>query len=140
MKIDLTHSIILIDDECVLCNRLTRLIARADIKDKFRIAGLNSKAGQYLINYFERGKVKEETIILIEQGKIFEASEAIWKIAIEIEGYKLLGRLIKSTPLKLRDKIYFLIARNRFRIFGKSVSCSMEDSIRKKIIHDDLST
>ncbi len=88
MKIDLTHSIILIDDECVICNRLTQLIAKADKKDKFRIAGLNSKAGKYLLNYYERGTVNKETIILIEQGKIFEASEAVWKIAIGIEGYK----------------------------------------------------
>jgi len=50
---DTKHSIILIDDECVMCNKLIRLIASADSKDLFRIAGLDSKYGLELIRKFQ---------------------------------------------------------------------------------------
>ncbi len=132
---DTKHSIILIDDECVMCNKLIRLIASADSKDLFRIAGLDSKYGLELIRKFQIEKPGAERLILIEQQSVYEASDAICRILIQLNNYSRLGKTLRFLPKKFRDKIYYLIARNRYKLFGKSKQCSIDEHLVKKMLH-----
>ncbi|TAH43262.1 MAG: DUF393 domain-containing protein [Bacteroidetes bacterium] len=134
MNQGIEHSIILIDDECVMCNKLVRFIATADSDDRFRITGLNSRPGKILLNKFQLEKPGPERLILIEQQFVYEASEAVCRILIQLKNYSRLGKFLRFIPAKFRDQFYYLIARNRYRLFGKSKLCSLDEKLVKKML------
>ncbi len=125
------------DDECVLCNRLVRWIAHADHQDKFRITGLKGKTGMSLLKQYGKENTNSDSLVLIEQDKLFEASEAAWRIVIALDRFYWLGVLIRNLPLRLRDSLYYFVARRRYSLFGKSQTCSLDNSIVKKIIREN---
>ena len=129
------HSIILIDDECVMCNRLIRLVASKDHNDKFRICGLNSEVGKGILKEYDLENSSPESLILIEQNKIYFASDAVLKIAGDLNTYTWISKLIQIFPLSIRNRLYFLVAKNRYRLFGKATKCSIDPVLIKKIIH-----
>ena len=130
-----SQSIILMDDECVMCNRLIRLVAAADSKDLFRITGLESLHGMALLENYHIDKPAKDRLILLEQNSVYEASEAICRILSQLKYYSWLGRCIQILPVKFRDSIYYTIARNRYKIFGKVKKCSIDEKILKKMLH-----
>jgi len=128
------HSIILIDDECVMCNRLIRLVAAADSKDLFRITGLDSIQGLALLENYHIDNPGKDRLILLEQNAIYEASEAICRILNQLKYYSWLGTCLRVLPVKFRDSVYYTIARNRYKIFGKAKKCSTDEKFTKKIL------
>jgi predicted DCC family thiol-disulfide oxidoreductase YuxK len=134
-----THSIIIIDDECVLCNKLTHWIAEADHEDKYRITGLKTMYGLQLLQRAGRKNLGPESIILIEGEKVYEASEAVLRISAGLKKYRWLG-IFRYIPLKFRDILYYFVAKRRYRLFGKSNRCSMNPKLLKKIIRGDLNS
>ncbi len=128
--------IILFDGVCNLCNRSVQFVIRRDKKDLFRFAALQSEAGERLVR--ERGidTSKVDSIILIEPGvAYYVTSEAALRIARSLSGiWPILG-IFLWLPGKLRDVFYDLIARNRYRIFGKQDACMVPSpELRKKFL------
>ncbi|WP_372975327.1 thiol-disulfide oxidoreductase DCC family protein [Muriicola sp.] len=128
--------IILFDGVCNLCNRSVQFVIRRDKKDLFRFAALQSEAGERLVR--ERGidTSKVDSIILIEPGVAYYVkSEAALRIARSLSGiWPILG-IFLWLPDKLRDVFYDLIARNRYRIFGKQDACMVPSpELRKKFL------
>jgi predicted DCC family thiol-disulfide oxidoreductase YuxK len=62
----------------------------------------------------------------IEKGIILSRSDAVSFVLIELGGFwRLLGKLFRLLPRSARDWVYRLVARNRYRIFGRSESCPL---------------
>ncbi|APG59539.1 thiol-disulfide oxidoreductase DCC family protein [Christiangramia salexigens] len=120
--------IVLFDGICNLCNNSVQFIIKHDKKDAFRFASLQSEIGKNLL--IERGLDPQEldSIILIEPGiAYYKKSTAALEIARSLDGaYPLLKHFL-VLPEKLRDIIYDLIARNRYKWFGKRDSCMIPD-------------
>ena len=115
--------IILFDGICNLCNKSIQTIIKRDKKDIFRFAPLQSDIARQIIN--ERGIDTEnlESVILIEPGvAYYHKSTAAIEIAKDLRGYEWL-KYMKHVPEGLRDSIYELIAKNRYKWFGKEDSC-----------------
>ncbi len=115
--------IILFDGVCNLCNKTIQTIIERDTEDKFRFAPLQSDIGLQIVN--ERGIDTEalDSVVLIEPGvAYYEKSTAAIEIAKHLKGYRWL-KFAKPVPQGLRDSIYDLIARNRYKWWGKKNSC-----------------
>lgn len=115
--------IILFDGICNLCNNSVQFIIKNDKNDLFRFAPLQSDIGRQIIN--ERGIDTQDldSVILIEPGiAYFHKSTAALEIAKDLKGYSWL-RHFKFVPQGIRDSIYELIAKNRYKWFGKKESC-----------------
>ncbi|TDQ31335.1 thiol-disulfide oxidoreductase DCC family protein [Zeaxanthinibacter enoshimensis] len=116
--------IILFDGVCNLCNGAVQFVIRRDHSHQFVFASLQSRVGQQLV--LERGINTEEldSIILIEPSVAYYAkSDAALKIGQAFGGgWKLLA-LLEGIPRPIRDGIYDLVARNRYRWFGKKEAC-----------------
>jgi predicted DCC family thiol-disulfide oxidoreductase YuxK len=115
--------IILFDGICNLCNSAIQTIIKNDKKDLFRFAHLQSDLARQIIN--ERGidTANLESVILIEPGvAYYHKSTAVIEIAKDLNKYSWL-RVFRPLPEGLRDSIYELIARNRYKWFGKKESC-----------------
>jgi predicted DCC family thiol-disulfide oxidoreductase YuxK len=66
-------------------------------------------------------------VVFIENNQIYKKSDAVIKIASNLDGiYKYL-KCIKIIPKFIRDYLYDLIAKNRYKLFGKRESCMIPD-------------
>lgn len=114
---------ILFDGVCNLCNGSVQFILRRDPQARFRFASLQSEAGRRLVT--EQGLDPEvlNSVILIEDGRVYRESTAALRIARHMSGAWKLLRVLVLIPRPIRDAVYRLIARNRYRWFGKSETC-----------------
>ena len=116
--------IILFDGVCNLCNDSVQLIIERDRNDVFRFASLQSEVGQKLTT--ERGIDPEamNSIILIEPGiAYYEKSTAALEISKHLSGGYSLLRYFSFIPEGFRNGVYDLIAKNRYKWFGKKDEC-----------------
>lgn len=125
MALPENKAIILFDGICILCNSAVRIILKNDVKDHFAFASLQSDAAKEILLQHPSKKNNMDSIILVEDGKIYERSSAALKIGTKL-GWKFkwvyLGYLL---PVKWRDSLYNWIARNRYKWFGKLDTCSI---------------
>jgi predicted DCC family thiol-disulfide oxidoreductase YuxK len=114
---------ILFDGVCNLCNGSVQFILKRDPQARFRFASLQSEAGRRLVT--EQGLDPEvlNSVILIEDGRVYRESTAALRIARHMAGAWKLLRVFVLIPRPIRDVAYRLIARNRYRWFGKSETC-----------------
>jgi predicted DCC family thiol-disulfide oxidoreductase YuxK len=114
------HGLILFDGVCNLCSNSVQLIIKNDRKDYFRFASLQSDLGVALKKQYN---ITTDSIVLVEDGKVYTQSSAALMIARRLKGaYPLLyGFMI--LPRMIRNTVYAWIARNRYRWFGKKEAC-----------------
>ncbi|WP_239618366.1 thiol-disulfide oxidoreductase DCC family protein [Cohnella mopanensis] len=126
---------LLIDGECTLCHRLARFVYRRDRAGRFRFAPLQSKAGQRLLKQVELPLDNQETFILIQDGRYYMKSNAALRVFRKLDGgWPLLYGLVVF-PLKIRDKAYDVIARRRYRLFGRRDACMLpEAGLRERFV------
>ena len=91
----------------------------------FQNKGKSKHAAHQLQVRFYTGKsLMENRIVYIENEQLFTESEAIVRILSRIGGvWKPLAAMLSFIPRKWRDYLYRLIAKHRYRIFGKKKQC-----------------
>lgn len=120
-------SIVFFDGTCVLCHGFFKWLVKKDQNRLFSFATLQSPTGVEMTKHL-KVKVNEETIILLHEGTAFTFSSAVLKIFILLGGFnKILGRLGFIFPKTIRDGVYLIISRYRYKIFGKQ-ACMIPDS------------
>ena len=116
--------IILFDGVCNLCNSSVLFVIRRDKKDLYRFAPLQSELGSRFIASRGIDPTKTDSIILFEPGVAFYTkSSAALKIAQGFGGGWRLLALFEWIPSVISDFFYDIIARNRYRWFGKRDAC-----------------
>lgn len=121
------HPIVVFDGHCALCSGTVRFILRHDRNTTFRLLPAQSPLGRALYVHYGLDPVQYETYILIEGGVAYFKSEATLRLA---EGLGLpwsLSAVFRIVPSAWRDGIYSLVARNRFRLFGREAVCHRPD-------------
>ncbi|MFT5435597.1 MAG: putative DCC family thiol-disulfide oxidoreductase YuxK [Ulvibacter sp.] len=117
------HKIILFDGVCNLCNDSVKVVIKHDKKDVFRFSAIQSAVGLQMASEYGIDISKTDSILLIDQDKIYAKSTAALKIARHLSGgYPLLyGFMI--VPNFIRNWVYDIIAKNRYKWFGRKDSC-----------------
>lgn len=128
------HPVILFDGVCNFCDASVQFILSRDPQGIFHFASLQSEAGQELV---KKHKVPADvdSLILIEDGKVYYKSTAALRISRHLQGaWKwLYGFIIIPTPL--RNIVYDLIAKNRYKWFGQKDSCMLPPpKVRKRFL------
>src|SRR3972149_7222705 len=117
--------IILFDGYCLLCSKSMKFILRRDNKNRFLFVPSQSKLGQEISGYFNLNGKVNESVILIDNGVIFENSTAVLKIIKKLGGLLPLFYILILLPEKLRDYFYSIISNNRYEWFGRKNQCSI---------------
>ena len=122
--------IVLYDGVCGLCNRLVQFILKRDIHDRFRFASLQSEFGDQLLKRHGYDSRDLDTFYLVtNHGKPTESvlmrSDAILEVVATLGGVWKLAGVGAVIPKVMRDGMYSVVARNRYRVFGKSESCML---------------
>ena len=121
------ESILLFDGVCHACNAAVNLLLQVDRKNQFLFLPLQSERARDLLR--EHGVVDNlSTIALITPTSAFTASSAVFEILLRLGGLWKLVAVFRFLPVKLTDEIYFLFARNRYRLFGQLNSCRVPNA------------
>lgn len=118
-------SIIFFDGVCNLCNASIDFVIQRDKKDRFLVGALQEGFSRKILSRFDVREDYLDSLVLLEEGKIYYKSTAALKIAKNLSGlWPGLYPLI-LLPKYLRDPIYNWIGTNRYRWFGKKSSCRL---------------
>lgn len=117
------HPIVLFDGVCNLCSGSVQFILKRDPEGRFRFASLQSEAGRSLMTEHELDPDALSSVVVIEDGRAYQESSAALRIARHLPGAWKLLRVFVVIPRPIRDAVYRLIARNRYRWFGKTEAC-----------------
>jgi predicted DCC family thiol-disulfide oxidoreductase YuxK len=134
------HTLVLYDGVCGLCNSLNQFLLKRDVKDRFRFASLQSDLAASLLRRFEIHITDLDTVYVIADfgrpdQRLLARSDAALHVIGKLDGPWGLLRLGKILPRSLRDGLYNVVARNRYRIFGKHEACLIpEERYRAKFL------
>jgi predicted DCC family thiol-disulfide oxidoreductase YuxK len=96
---------------------------------------MQSPAAQALIAKYKAQNVGVDTFLLIKNGQCFYRSDAAIEITKDLSGFWHLCRVFKLIPRPIRDFFYRLIAKNRYRLFGKRKQCMIPtDTLKDKFL------
>jgi len=117
---------ILFDGVCNLCNSTVQWVIERDKEGQFDFASLQSDVARR-----ELGKVMDtkeidalpDSIILLDSDGVHVRSAAALRILRGLGSWFLLLRLGVVLPGPIRDTIYDMVARNRYRWFGRRDTC-----------------
>lgn len=119
----MTKHILLFDGVCNLCNSSVQFIIKRDEKKIFSFAALQSGIGQKYLKDFNLDGKGIDSVIYINGDKCYIKSTAALHIIKNLGGgWKLLYPLIIVPPF-IRNFFYDLVAKSRYKLFGKKDSC-----------------
>ena len=107
------QTILYYDGLCILCNKSKKFIINRDRKNQFKIGFLDELKNQD----------KQDSVVLIHKGIKYNYSNAVIKSLILIGGIYKLAALLFIIPKSVRDFVYKIIARNRYKWFGRHNTC-----------------
>jgi predicted DCC family thiol-disulfide oxidoreductase YuxK len=139
-----SNTIVLYDGLCGLCNGLNQFLLKRDKHDYFRFASLQSKFAGSLLKRHGVSSVDLDTVYVVvdyehANERLLARSDAILHVLRQLGGIWSLFRLGSALPESLRHALYNVVARNRYRVFGKYDACLMpEERYRRKFL--DITT
>lgn len=126
--------IVLFDGICHFCQRSVQFILKRDKKDVFVFASIQSEIGQQLL---EKHHLPPEinSLVLIDDDTFSIKSTAVLNICKQLKNPWPLLYIFMIIPSFIRDKIYDLIAKNRYRFFKENNVCTLPtEQERKKFL------
>jgi predicted DCC family thiol-disulfide oxidoreductase YuxK len=111
----------------VLCSRSAQFVMRHDKRGIYRLLAAQTPLGSALYVHYGLDPRDYESMILIADGVPALKSEAIIRIARGLGTPWSLAVVLRVLPRALRDWLYDVLARNRFRIFGRRDTCYLPD-------------
>ena len=129
-----SNPIVLYDGVCGLCNRLVQFVLKNDRNDVFRFASLQSKlAEQILVRHRLRSESLETVYVVLDYGlaeeRVLSRLQAVVYVLQQLGGpLTYVSALLRVLPAPVQNFLYGLVARNRYRVFGRYETCPLPDS------------
>lgn len=117
------HPIILFDGICNFCNGTVNFIIKQDKKKIFRFAALQSESGEKLLKQYQLDQPGIDSFVLIDNGKAYTMTAAVLRLYNKLPWYWKWTQLFWIFPRLIRNFFYRLVAKNRYKWFGKREEC-----------------
>jgi predicted DCC family thiol-disulfide oxidoreductase YuxK len=126
--------IILFDGVCHFCHGSVQFIMKRDSTCVFSFAPLQGRTGKELIESYDIPK-NLDSLVLIDGDSFYVKSTAVLRICSNLRApWKLLSALL-VVPSPIRDKVYDVVAKNRYKWFGKKEICTIPPpEVRKRFL------
>ena len=120
--------LVLYDGVCGLCNRLLQFLLRHDRRGVFTFAALQSTTGKAMVARWGGNPDDLASFYVVadfrtENARAITKSDAALFIAREIGWPWNLARAAAVLPKPLRNRLYDVVARSRYRVFGRYEQC-----------------
>jgi predicted DCC family thiol-disulfide oxidoreductase YuxK len=130
------NPIVLFDGVCNLCNSTVLWIIKHDPTRQFRFASLQGDYGQQVLKQFHLPPDALNSFILLKDNQIYTKSTGALKVAKALNGLWSMLYIFIIIPAFIRNSVYDLIAKNRYRWFGKKESCAIPSPALKDLFYD----
>ena len=117
------HQLILFDGLCNLCNGFVQFVVARDPSAHFQFGALQSASARRVLELPDTPDPLPDAIVLVEDGNVYTRSTAALRIARRLTFPWPLAFALLAVPRPWRDGIYALIARRRYRWFGRRSQC-----------------
>ncbi len=116
---------IVFDGVCLLCNGWVSFLLRHDRRGRYRFAAMQGQAGRALLRQHGLDPDDPLSFLLVDDRGAWIDSDAIVRVLAGLGGVWRLTTLLRVVPRSVRDIGYRLIARNRYRWFGRTDQCML---------------
>ena len=118
------------DGVCGLCNGFVDWVIARDPDAHFRFSPLQGATAAEQLPETDRTNL--DSVVLVIDGSLFRASDAVIEILSRLgRSWRVLATLLRLVPRPLRDASYRLIAKSRYRIFGRKEMCRIPDAAER---------
>lgn len=117
------HALVLFDGVCNFCCASVQFIIERDPGGYFQFASQQSEAGKAKLKDAGLPDSLETFVLIAADGKVYTRSSAGLKVAARLAGLWPMAGVFWIVPRILRDAVYKVIARNRYRWFGQKEAC-----------------
>ncbi|MFT7035507.1 MAG: putative DCC family thiol-disulfide oxidoreductase YuxK [Cyclobacteriaceae bacterium] len=134
-QIDSTDKVVFYDGVCNFCNSSVKFIIKHERNDELKFAALQSNLAQKFLTQHNLKLIDFDGIIYIVGDKLCVKSRAAFEIAGFLNAPWHFISIFKYLPKFITDFFYDLIAKNRYKIFGRSDTCIIPSpEIRKRFL------
>jgi predicted DCC family thiol-disulfide oxidoreductase YuxK len=131
----MVRAVLLFDGVCTLCNGFVQFVIQRDPAGRFQFATLQSDAARRLLQ--AAPQPLPDTLVLVENGRVFLRSTAALRVARGLKFPWPLAFVLVVVPRPLRDWVYDIVARNRYRWFGRRDVCMVPTpELRARFLSD----
>ncbi len=116
-------SIYVFDSECVLCSRAVQYVLKHEKQPDMKFVAIKSELGREISKQHNVDPDDPHTFIYLENGKASFSSDAGFAVLRKTGGPMAFLRIGRILPRPIRDWLYYRIARNRYKVFGKLDMC-----------------
>lgn len=120
--------VIVFDGVCLLCSGWVRFLLNVDRRAIYRFAAMQSEAGRALLARHGLDADDPDSFLLVTPTRAWTDSDAIVQVLCGLGGMWRLAAALRAVPRGLRDPLYRLVARNRYRLFGRRATCAVPDA------------
>ena len=120
--VGLTKPVIFFDDVCIMCNSFVNLMLRIDHRQQFLFAPLRGETAEKILPPLPDDPTAWSMVYFDETG-IHDQSDASLEVYRRLGGLWWWLSLARFVPRWIRNPVYRVIARNRYRWFGKHETC-----------------
>lgn len=117
--------IVVFDGQCLLCNGWVQFLLRHDRSQRIRFASIQSAVGQQLLARAGLRVEGLQTLLVIDGERSWQHTAAILRVLHALGWPWRLAWAGWLVPAPLRDALYRWVARNRYRIWGRSATCML---------------
>jgi predicted DCC family thiol-disulfide oxidoreductase YuxK len=127
----MSHPILLYDGVCALCNRFVQFTLRHDRNAIFRFTSLQSALAAGILTRHNVNATDLDTVYVVlnhqlPDESLLSRSDAVLFVLKQMQGvYRPTASVLQLLPKFLRDAAYNTVARHRYRIFGRSETCTL---------------
>ena len=115
--------ILFFDGVCNLCSSSVQFVIENEAAPVMRFASLQSDLAARVLPGLGADPAKLNSVVLVDNGVAYERSSAALRVARRLKApWRFMGAFL-IVPSFLRDLVYEVIARNRYRMFGKKEAC-----------------
>lgn len=116
--------IVVFDAQCLLCNGWVQFLLKRDRRAAFHYASIQGQTGQRLLAQAGLRVEDLQTLLLVqEDGSTWQHTEAILRVLHHLGWPWRLAWAAAIVPAPLRNALYRIVARNRYRWFGRAETC-----------------
>jgi predicted DCC family thiol-disulfide oxidoreductase YuxK len=129
--------LLLFDGVCTLCNATVDFVLRWEAEPDLHFSALQSDYAKHVLDASGHPAAELDTVLLLENGVLLSRSNAALALCRHLKYPFRAAVIFRLVPRFLRDAMYRLVARSRYRLFGKQDHCRMPDQALRDRMHDD---
>ncbi|MEA9656568.1 thiol-disulfide oxidoreductase DCC family protein [Xanthomonas campestris pv. raphani] len=127
---------IVFDGVCLLCNGWVRFLLRHDHRRRYRYAAMQGTAGRALLVQHGLDPDDPLSFLLVDAAGAWTDTDAIVRVLSGLGGLWRMAAVLRLVPRSLRDIGYRVVARNRYRWFGRSPRCMLPTPEQRALFLD----